>query len=116
MRKIFSLRRSVVLAILGLLVALVLPATAASASTPGKLTLCSNGGFDSYAEFPGRGGFSTYIIPAGTCHTTNLGGSVIEQVNVHKGNGAYIGSTIYNGSVGLVIVTISGPSFYAYMP
>jgi hypothetical protein len=26
----------------------------------------------------------------------------------------YIGSTIYNGSVGETIVTIPGPSFYAY--
>jgi len=33
---------------------------------------------------------------------------------VYTGSGQYIGSTVYNGQLGETIVTIAGPSFYAY--
>lgn len=92
----------------------VIPAASASASS-GVFTLCSEGGYSSYVVFPGRGGLSTFVIPAGECYGTALGGSTNEQVDVYDADGGqYIGSTIYNGSVGETLVTISGPSFYAY--
>jgi hypothetical protein len=91
----------------------VVPAVSASASS-GVLTLCSEGGYPSYAVFPGRGGLSTYVIPNGQCYSTYLGGTTNEEVDVYANNWQYIGSTIYNGSVGETIVTIAGPSFYAY--
>ncbi|CUU59364.1 hypothetical protein Ga0074812_12741 [Parafrankia irregularis] len=69
-------------------------------------------------SFPGRGGLSTFIIPNGSCHSTSLGGNYNEQIDVYRWDGGehYLGSTIYNGSVGLVVVTIGGPSYYAYVP
>lgn len=81
----------------------------------GDFELCSEGGYDSYASFPDRGGLATYVVPNGSCYVTYLGGDTNEQVNIYEANNNhYIGSTIYNGSVGETIVTIAGPSFYAY--
>ncbi|CAO5155186.1 Streptomyces killer toxin-like beta/gamma crystallin domain-containing protein [Frankia sp. AiPs1] len=118
MRKLFSLRRMVILAVLGLVAAVAGPASTASASTPGKLTVCSQGGYDSHVVFPGRGGWSTYLIQPGTCYTSTISGTINEQIDVYQYDGRdhYLGSTIYNGSVGLVVVTTSGPSYYAYVP
>jgi hypothetical protein len=119
MRKLLSLRRVVVMAVLvGLaaVTAVVGSATVASASTPGLFTICSEGGYASNAVFPDRGGFSTFAIPDGSCRSMDMGGSQNEQVDVYKNGDQYLGSTIYNGSVGLVVVTISGPTYYAYVP
>jgi hypothetical protein len=81
----------------------------------GNFELCSEGGYYSYASFPDRGGASTYLVPNGWCYVFPYGGNSNEQVNVYDANNnQYIGSTIYNGSVGETIVTIPGPSFYAY--
>jgi hypothetical protein len=81
----------------------------------GDFELCSEGGYDSYAVFPDRGGFATFVVPNGWCYIFPYGGNSNEEVNVYEANNnQYIGSTIYNGSVGETIVTIPGPSFYAY--
>jgi hypothetical protein len=92
------------------------PASAEQAAAfGGNLELCSFGEYASYASFPGRSGLSAFVIPNGTCYGTFLGGNTNEQVNVYDAdNNQYIGSTIYNGSVGETIVTIAGPGFYAY--
>jgi hypothetical protein len=87
---------------------------AASADT-GALTLCSQGGYGSYAQWPDRGDFSTFVIPNGQCYTSNVGGNTNEDIDIYDAcTNQLIGSTIYNGSVGETIVTIAGPSFYAY--
>ena len=105
-----------VAAVAGLVVANTVPAVSASADA-GALTLCSKGGYASYVVFPGgtRGGWSTFVIPNGQCYTTHAGGNANEDVDVYDADAnQYIASTIYNGSVGETIVTIVGPSFYAY--
>ena len=72
-------------------------------------------GYDSQVQFPDRGGWGTYIIPNGQCYTTNAGGNSNEGINVYDWSTSQnIGSTIYNGSSGETIVTIPGPSFYAF--
>lgn len=115
----------VIAAVTGLTLALAGPATAASAAvarpadSAGLLTLCSNG-YTSFARIPDRGGWSTLLVNSGSCSEYDLGGSWNEEVDVYEfggGNGTtsastYIGSTIYNGSVGLTIVTVPGPSFF----
>ena len=101
-------------AVAALLASRTTPPAGASAEA-GALTLCSEGGYASYVVFPDRGGFSTFVIPNGQCHTTVLGGNGNEDVEVFDGDtNQVIASTIYNGSVGETIVTIPGPSFYAY--
>jgi hypothetical protein len=81
----------------------------------GDFELCSEGGYDSQAVFPDRGGFATFIVPPGWCYVFPYGGTSNEQVDVYDSdNNQYIGSTIYNGLVGETVVTIPGPSFYAY--
>jgi hypothetical protein len=100
-------------AVAGIAAAIALPASA-SADTVGYITVCSNGGFDSYVSFPDRSGWVTSVIPSGWCDTTQAGGNSNEQIDVYDSDtGQLIGSTIYNGSVGETIVTIAGPSFYA---
>jgi hypothetical protein len=80
----------------------------------GYLVLCSEGGYASYISFPNRGGLFSEGVPNGYCAFFPWAGNN-EQVNVYDyDNKQYIGSTIYNGSVGETIVTIAGPSFYAY--
>jgi hypothetical protein len=108
--------------------ALAIPAASASAATaspahtaswagaqdsPGYLTVCDGGDYGINVSFPDRGGlgFAPFV---GQCGTVYLGGSQNEQVNVYTSTGAYVGSTIYNGSQGETIVGIAGPSFYAY--
>jgi len=94
--------------------AVIVPATSASAAT-GVFTLCSDGGYGSVAQFPDRGYLETVVIDPGRCTSLVLGGDTNEQVNVIDADtDQLIGSTIYNGSVGETIVTIAGPSFYAY--
>jgi hypothetical protein len=82
----------------------------------GDLVLCSEGGYGSYITLPDRSGFFTTTVPNGWCYTFAVpGGDTNEQVNVYDANNnQYIGSTIYNGSVGETIVTIAGPRFYTY--
>jgi hypothetical protein len=114
-------RATLGIAAVGLTLAVAGPATVASANaakpadTAGYFTLCSEGGYTSYAEWPDRGGLSTVLVDNGNCLTVYLGGDENEQVNVYEYNGSsiYIGSTIYNGLVGETIVTVAGPSFYA---
>ena len=88
-------------------------AGAASADTAGNFELCSGGNYSSYAVFPDRGGWSTNVVPVGYCYVYGLGGSTNEDVDVYLYNGTsyYLGSTIYNGSVGETIVTTAS-SFY----
>lgn len=87
----------------------------AVADQAGDFALCSDGGYGSFAVFPDRGGWSTVVIPNGVCLRYAMGGNINEEVDVYDAdNGQYIGSTIYNGLVGETIVTIPGPSFYAY--
>jgi hypothetical protein len=124
MRKRTTLGTGIGIAAAGLTLALLGPAASASAATAsavrpadtaGYFTLCSEGGYTSYAEWPGRGGLSTVLVDNGSCITAYLGGTQNEQVDVYEySNGAsiYIASTIYNGLVGETIVTVAGPSFY----
>jgi hypothetical protein len=87
-------------------------AAPASAASTGKFRLCSNGFYDSYAVFPGRGGFTTLPVLFGTCAVSSVPGIANEQVDLYEADRTYIGSTIYNGSIGETVTTIPGPSFY----
>ncbi len=95
------------------LAAAVIPAASASAAA-GGLTVCSRGGYLSYVDIPAYGA-SSFVANPDHCVTTWFGGNTNVQIYVYDVNsGQEIGSTIYNGSVGETIVTIDGPSFYAY--
>ena len=94
------------------------PTAAASAAPaamePRVLTLCSAGGYNSFLEFPDRGGLQLNVVSNGSCmRWDQLGGSANERVDVFGFNNRYIGSTVYNGSVGLNVVTLAGPTFAA---
>jgi hypothetical protein len=124
MRKRQFLGSGLVIAVVSLTAALIPTADAWAASTArarpqdtaGYFTLCSDGGYGSTVFFPDRGDWTTGIVPAGSCYTYDLGGSINEEVDVYMqtspSGGVGIGSTIYNGAVGETIVTIAGPSFY----
>lgn len=54
-----------------------------SAATPYTLTVCSEGSYASFVEFPGRGRLSTTVVEPGQC--TDFGGwndNGIEEINV----------------------------------
>lgn len=58
-------------------------AAPASAATSGYLEVCSFGNYASYVQFPWRGGWSTYVVPRGTCLNTYIGtSSAIEPIQV----------------------------------
>ncbi|GLZ02341.1 hypothetical protein [Actinoplanes sp. NBRC 103695] len=123
MRKLRTWNRAFAVTVLTLSVVVAGPAVAASAKPastqgagPGRLILCNTAGLDgAVAEFPGRGGLSTTIVPNNLCNTFTLGGNTNEQVDFYVNNGTrYVASTIYNGSVGLTAQTIPGPNLVAF--
>jgi hypothetical protein len=79
-------------------------------TTPGKITLCSEGGYGSYARFPERGGLSTVVVPSGDCLTVSLPGNGPEPVRFFVAhNDKFIGATTYDPRVGLKVSTVKGP-------
>ncbi|MEV0083951.1 MULTISPECIES: hypothetical protein [Saccharopolyspora] len=87
----------------------------AQAATPGVFKLCSKGSYDSYATFPERGGFSTFVVRSGECQDFNYGGNGPERVDIVNANSdGVIGSVTYDGRAGLNIATVDGPSFYPF--
>ncbi|MFF0410532.1 hypothetical protein ACFYUY_08835 [Kitasatospora sp. NPDC004745] len=86
------------------LTVVLVPAGAAQAATPGQFTLCSDGYYSSYAEFPNRH-FATRIVEPGTCSTLNLSGESKEFVVLHQGNGAIVGSFSYDDAAGTGVST-----------
>ncbi|RKT86442.1 hypothetical protein SAMN05421805_10688 [Saccharopolyspora antimicrobica] len=86
----------------------------AQAAAPGVLKLCSKGSYASYASFPERGGFATYVVPSGKCDTFDFGGNRPERVDIVQSGGRIIGSVTYDGRAGLNIATVDGPSFYPF--
>ncbi|AUY53467.1 hypothetical protein [Streptomyces sp. CB01881] len=86
------------------LTAVLVPAGAAQAATPGQFTLCSDGYYSSYAEFPGRH-LATKIVAPGTCSTLNLSGNTKEFVVLHQDNGAIVGSFSYDDAAGTGVST-----------
>jgi hypothetical protein len=114
MRKRLTLPCVVVMGMLAILTAVAGPATAAPAVAPGSLTLCAHGGYDSRVEAYGR---FEEDVPDGQCMTFNDGtGGINIALKVSGAGGEYIGTTVYNDAAGLVVVTVPGPSFYAYVP
>lgn len=87
-------------------------AAPASAETPGKISVCSKGNYGTSVEFPGRGGLSSVVVPAGEC--TELGhlgtGDQVEPIVVHgyagnDGQGKVIGDGSFRPSKGGGVVT-----------
>jgi hypothetical protein len=115
MRKLFTVRRGAVVATLAVLAAVAGPAMTASAAAPGQLTICFQEPADVNVLFPDSDTSVNLAVARPVCHDSNIGGSINERVDIIA-NGQYLGSTIYNGSVGLVIVITPGPSYYAYVP
>jgi hypothetical protein len=65
------------------------PASAAS----GVLTICSRGNYTSSVEFLNRGGFSSRLVPSGTCRSMNVGYSTgVETIRVfgHVGHAQWL--------------------------
>ncbi|MEV5544312.1 hypothetical protein AB0L13_46750 [Saccharopolyspora shandongensis] len=64
--------------------AAVLAAAAPAWADTGKLTVCSEGDYASYVEFPARGGMTTAIVNSGQCQDfADLGSSTdVEAINV----------------------------------
>ncbi|MDT8911657.1 hypothetical protein [Amycolatopsis sp. PS_44_ISF1] len=79
-------------------------------SSPGEFVLCSRGGYDSYATFPGRGGLSTAVVPRGHCETVSLTGKSPEPVRFFVSpGGKFIAATSYDPRTGLDVSTVKGP-------
>ncbi|MEV6594701.1 hypothetical protein [Streptomyces acidicola] len=91
------------------LAAALAPAATAQAATPNTFTLCNYGsGYDAQASFPARGGFSTYVVPPGSCTSVTLSGNVNEAVNLKALNsgGSYtFGGFSYNDASGATVHT-----------
>ncbi|MEU5847468.1 hypothetical protein [Saccharopolyspora shandongensis] len=64
--------------------AAVLAAAAPASADTSKLTVCSQGNYASYVEFPGRGGMTTTVVNSGQCRDfANLGSSnAVEAIKV----------------------------------
>ncbi|WP_033289450.1 hypothetical protein [Amycolatopsis jejuensis] len=86
----------------------------AQAATPEVFQLCSGGNFGSFAEFPERNGYSTFIVNPGECHSFNYGGNHPERVDIKTADSQYIGSLTYDGRNGVNVKTVNGPSFYIF--
>lgn len=83
----------------------------AQAAAPETLTLCSEGSFASWAEFPERGGLATAEIASGECWDFEVRGDKAEQVLIYKsGDAEPIGATTYDPATGLGIATIDTPN------
>ncbi|MER7752807.1 hypothetical protein [Kitasatospora sp. NPDC097643] len=80
------------------------PAGAAQAATPGQFTLCSDGYYSSYAEFPDRH-FATRIVDPGTCATIGVSGRSKDIVVLHQADGAVIGSFSFDDATGTGVST-----------
>ncbi|WP_433870175.1 hypothetical protein [Saccharopolyspora sp. CA-218241] len=89
------------------------PLGAAHAAVPHQFTLCSEGGYASWAEFPDRH-MATTVVQAGDCVTLSVRGTAPEPVLIRQGNGALIGPVTYDGRAGLNVTTVPGPSFYVH--
>jgi hypothetical protein len=93
------------------------PALSASAS-PGTITVCSEGGYGTWVDIPPvdhESGMFMDVVRDGSCNTWAFDSyGENRQVEVYTEDWQSLGSTIYNSSVGETIVTIPGPSFYAY--
>lgn len=115
MRTLRRIAKSVALPVAAGAAIASLPATAQAAEQSVVVTVCSRGSFYSLLEFPQRGGLQTVMVGAGSClHWTNLGGSGVEQVNVH-GGGEYIASFQWDSNRSVTVNTVdtaSGKSFY----
>ncbi|MFR9732018.1 hypothetical protein ACL03H_22565 [Saccharopolyspora sp. MS10] len=112
-------RFATVLAASAAVLAMPLTATAASAATtaavsPGTLSLCSDGSYSTQVEFPDRGGFSTFVVPAGQCHdTTGLSSAGIEPITVvgltDGGQRFQVGKGSFNASKGGIVKSYGTP-------
>ncbi|MEW1724902.1 hypothetical protein [Streptomyces sp. NPDC093109] len=89
--------------------AVMVPAGLAQAATPNVFKLCNYGSdYDTVAEFPGRGGWSTYVISPGKCYSTTLTGRSNDAVNLvaYKGSAKYVYAGFsYNNATGINITT-----------
>jgi len=96
---------------------LATPAASAAPTASGALELCSQGNYSSVVEFPARGGFSTFVISPGQCHTTTGLGDrdSYEDINVYgidgAGNrfGVKGGNGHFNPSRGGTVITYGTP-------
>jgi hypothetical protein len=120
MQSLRTLGRVLTVAALTLGVVAAGPAVAASAKSTsalpaGQLILCNTAGLGgAVAKFPGRGGWSTTVVPNNQCATFRIGGSGNERMDVYVNNGTrYVATTIYNGTVGLTAQAIPGPGLVA---
>jgi hypothetical protein len=79
----------------------------------GSLTLCSNGGFDSYFQVPDRGGMASFIVNNGQCRAFDYKLSANEQIKVFKAsNEQEIGAPFsYNPNLPY-LHTVAGPGYY----
>lgn len=83
----------------------------ANASSPGRITVCAEGGHDAWARFPARGGWTTNIVPSGHCYGWDTGHTGPERVDVFSSGGGEIGAFTYDGRQGATVV-VSGWHFY----
>ncbi|GAA4531710.1 hypothetical protein [Amycolatopsis samaneae] len=94
---------------------LATPAASAAPAASGALKLCSQGNYPSTVEFPARGGFSTFVINPGQCHTTTGLGDrdSYEDINVYgfdgAGNRFGAGSGHFNPHRGGNVITYGTP-------
>ncbi|MFD0276385.1 hypothetical protein ACFVHB_21120 [Kitasatospora sp. NPDC127111] len=86
------------------LATVLVPAGAAQAATPGQFTLCSDGYYSSYAEFPERH-FATKVVNPGTCATISVTGRSKDVVVLRQANGAVIGDFSFDDATGTGVST-----------
>lgn len=99
--------------------ALLASAATASADTAtalgaGTLSVCSDGSYATQVEFPGRGGFSTFVVPSGQCkNTSGLSNNGIEPITVvgitDGGQKFQAGKGSFNASKGGIVKSYGVP-------
>ncbi|MEV6231316.1 hypothetical protein AB0L88_26025 [Saccharopolyspora shandongensis] len=82
----------------------------AAAATPGEFTLCSKGGYDSYAAFPDSDS-STVIVPNGQCITLGISHTERYEIRIAS-NDETMGGGTYDPREGVTVTTVEGPGFF----
>lgn len=105
---------------LGVAVAFTSAGTAQAAgidAKPGEITVCATPTDTITVAFPDRNNYqiTPRVIPhEQNCISAKMGGNENEQINIYSDQGQFIGSSIYNGSNGTVVVETTRTGYYVY--
>ncbi|GAB3465756.1 hypothetical protein GCM10027570_54310 [Streptomonospora sediminis] len=87
-------------------------AAASPASAAGTFRLCNVGsGYSANAEFPGRGGFSTFVVSSGQCTSVSTNGGESFRVHLVNSGGRHRLSRLYTIPQGRSMQFSTGGTF-----